>query len=249
MANAPFEAWIRKEGSRPLVFGHRGMRGTPENTLISFTGALAAGADGIELDVRLCKGGEVVVFHDADLRRMAGRAERVVDLDYSTLQKLDLGGGATVPLLSEVLSLALPRGARVNVEIKPDVPELLPLVAGVAREILARPAHERALLVVSSFSPRALVALHQRLPDVAVGYLFDSSEAEQLTPELAHYGVHPQHTLLDERSLARMRKHARFVNTWTVNDAAAALRLAELGVDVIISDVPEALIAAFGRKT
>jgi glycerophosphoryl diester phosphodiesterase len=55
-----------------LVVGHRGVAGhEPENTLRSFRRALEFGVDGIELDVRLSADGELVVFHDATLRRRA----------------------------------------------------------------------------------------------------------------------------------------------------------------------------------
>jgi glycerophosphoryl diester phosphodiesterase len=56
--------------ARPLVFAHRGGSGlAPENTIAAFDTALALGADGLELDVRLSKDGVVVVHHDASLGR------------------------------------------------------------------------------------------------------------------------------------------------------------------------------------
>jgi glycerophosphoryl diester phosphodiesterase len=75
--NEPGPAWGRRDGV-PLVIAHRGASALAvENTLAAFAAAAAAGADGVELDVRLCATGEVVVFHDADLRRLAGRADRI----------------------------------------------------------------------------------------------------------------------------------------------------------------------------
>ncbi len=239
-------ALVRPEGARPFVYGHRGRRNLPENTLPAFERALDQGADGVELDVRLCKSGEVVVMHDADLRRMAGRAEKIAELDYATLHRIPLGVGAHTPLLAEVLSLVFRRGKCVNVEIKPDVPDLSALVAGVAHELAGRPAQERESVVVSSFEPRALRELHALAPQIAVGYLYDNLRDRDNAPELtgAAYGEHPKHTLLDAALIARMRKRAGFVNSWTVNDPAQALRLAELGVDAIITDFPDVILHA-----
>ncbi|HEX2675316.1 MAG TPA: glycerophosphodiester phosphodiesterase family protein [Polyangiales bacterium] len=241
---------VRARGARPWVYGHRGMRGAPENTLPAFERALAAGADGVELDVRVCKSGEVVVMHDADLRRMAGLADRVAELDWTTLSRVDLGGGAHVPLLSQVLERVLPLGKRVNVEIKGDVPTLEPVVSGVAREIAARPEAERAAILVSSFSAEALMLLRKIDAQTAIGFLFDSAREEANAPRVAAanggavYGEHPKHSLLDASSLARLRARAQFVSTWTVNDPLRARELAALGVDAIISDLPDVILAA-----
>ncbi|RYE94070.1 MAG: glycerophosphodiester phosphodiesterase, partial [Myxococcales bacterium] len=56
--------WRRRPGQPPRIYGHRGVRGArPENTLAAFEHAAAEGADGVELDVRVCGSGELVVFH------------------------------------------------------------------------------------------------------------------------------------------------------------------------------------------
>ena len=60
----------QRASSRPLVFAHRGGRAlAPENTMPAFDAGLAAGADGLELDVQLSSDGEVVVCHDPTLDR------------------------------------------------------------------------------------------------------------------------------------------------------------------------------------
>src|SRR6476646_7269082 len=115
----------RLSGAPPYVFGHRGVRGAaPENTMAAFELAAASGADGVELDVRLCRTGELVVCHDPTLARFTGgRDERkVADLDLGELARADVGSGQGVPPLAEVLRLARDRKLRVNVEMKRDVP-------------------------------------------------------------------------------------------------------------------------------
>jgi len=106
------------------ILGHRGASSdAPENTLAAFLLALAQGADGVELDARLCRSGEVVVFHDERLERLTGAPGRVADTSWADLSRLEVRSGpsgatpARVPLLSEVLE-ALPRTAFINVELK-----------------------------------------------------------------------------------------------------------------------------------
>ena len=61
------------------------------------------------------------------------------------------------------------------------------------------------------------------------------------TPEIAK-------RLVDDALVAWARNQGCAVNTWTVNDPSEARRLAELGVDVVITDVPDQLIEALHRK-
>src|SRR5262249_33669863 len=78
-------SWSRRSAgvseSAPLAIGHRGASALcTETTLAAFRRAADDGADGVELDVLCCTTGEVVVFHDDDLARLAGRADRIKDL-------------------------------------------------------------------------------------------------------------------------------------------------------------------------
>src|SRR6266536_5012531 len=99
----------RPEGAPPRVFGHRGVRGAaPENTMMAFELAADSGAQGVELDVRVCRSGELIVCHDPTLERVTGGrdARSVADLEWSLLSRVDVGSGQTMPLLGEVLGWA-----------------------------------------------------------------------------------------------------------------------------------------------
>ncbi len=109
---------FRAKPSRQLVFGHRGASAhETENTLESIERAVADGADGVEIDVRLTRCGEVVVFHDDDLSRLSHRIARVADCSLAELRDVRLRGGGRISTLSEVLEAAGP-DTLVNVEIK-----------------------------------------------------------------------------------------------------------------------------------
>src|SRR5262249_47788628 len=148
------------------LIAHRGASAlAPENTLAALRRARADGADGVELDVMACRGGEVVVVHDEDLVRLAGVHRRVADLSLAALRDIRLAGGEVIPLLDEVLEELGPR-LLVNVEIKaPRALSATRLVPAVARILLR---HGGAQLV-SSFNPIALAELRALAPRLPVG--------------------------------------------------------------------------------
>src|SRR4051812_4313898 len=90
--------------TRPIA--HRGLwaaRGPPENSLAAFEAACRAGY-GIELDVRLSADGEVMVFHDDTLERMAGQPGAVESMTTRQLGEARLAGGAEpIPTLAQTL--------------------------------------------------------------------------------------------------------------------------------------------------
>ena len=84
--NQPF---YKKGGE--LIIGHRGSPTLiTENTISSFQKALDQGVDGIELDIRLCGDGKIVIFHDAELTRLAERPEKIINLSFGELRKIPL---------------------------------------------------------------------------------------------------------------------------------------------------------------
>ena len=102
-----------------MGFAHRGLHrpGVPENSLAAFRAALDAGA-GIECDVRLSGDGQVMVFHDHDLRRLCASALAVESTPAATLaaQKL-FDSGEHIPRLTELLELVAGR-VPLLVEVK-----------------------------------------------------------------------------------------------------------------------------------
>lgn len=227
---------------RPLLFGHRGVRGArPENTIAAIRFSAEQGADGVEIDVRPCKSGELVVIHDPDLARVTdGRDRRCVkDLALRDLEKVELAEGAGPPSLRRVLELTRHLGIALNVELKRDVPWRLGAVRALAAELGRTPPEQP--IVVSSFDPAMLLAFRALDRATPTALLVDrvglARHLERAAQWLGCF-LHPEHTMVTSERLARWKRSGLAVVTWTANDPAEIERLLALGVDGIITDVP-----------
>ncbi len=250
----PLGLWPWRRRGRPLVFGHRGVRGErPENTLAAFEHAADEGADAIELDVRTCKSGELVVIHDATLARVTEHADvrAVGDLDWDELRRVDVGQGQTVPLLVEVLELARGRRLSVNVEMKRDAPDRTAIVSATARTLDAwDPRHP---VLVSSFDPFMLAGFRLLCHRPCALLMHRDARWHQRTSVFARplgvAAVHLERTLASPAAIRRWQRRGMLVNVWTVNDPVEARDLAAAGVDGIISDVPRRVRQAIAERT
>ena len=226
------------------MFAHRGLAvAAPENTLLAFANALAAGASHVETDVQSSRDGIAVICHDADLSRVAARAERVGELSFAELAAIDLGDGQRIVSLADALA-AFP-GARFNIDVK-DAAAVGPTAAAV----LAAGATQRVL--ITSFSERRRRATTRLLPGVA-----SSASAPRFTLALlaAKVGLSPvvrwalrgvtavqvpqsagPIRVTTPRVIHAMHRAGVEVHVWTVNEEKDMSALLDLGVDGLVTD-------------
>lgn len=238
--------WRRSRGHMRL-WAHRGASAVEtENTLAAFERARQDGADGIELDVRLDADGEVVVFHDDDLLRLADRPGRIEELSRQERAAVVLRGGHHIPTLADALAAAGP--LEVNVELKSPRPGGAGALARATAEVLRR-SNATDRIVVSSFDPTALLQLYRHLPEISLAYLFHSQQ-----PRLLHRGwlgrtigaslLHPDYPLCSDAAIERWHSWGYAVNVWTVDDADELVRLDRLGADGVFTNHPARARAA-----
>jgi glycerophosphoryl diester phosphodiesterase len=238
-----------------LIWGHRGASAdAPENTLTAFREALRQGADGVELDARVCGSGEVVVCHDESLERLANQPWEVGRTPLSQLRQADVGtplgfGPERIPTLTEVMDL-FPPDFWINIELKSDGWGDRGLARKVAELLAARPTLRN--VVVSSFNPVCLVRFARHAPAVARGFLIDPDKGQLfqrrvLVPLLARETVHPHESACTPQAVAAWRARGYRVNTWTVDSPERARALQALGVEGCITNRPGALRAALGQ--
>jgi glycerophosphoryl diester phosphodiesterase len=221
------------------VFAHRGgSKIGPENTIAAFDRGLAAGADGLELDVHLSKDGIVCVHHDARLDRTTRATGPVRDRTASELAELD------VPPLRAVLARYPKVG--IIIELKEAGPRL---AEAVVDEVRRAGATDRVCL--GSFSVTALRAAREAAPAIATsGARFEVRMALYrswcgLTPgRVAYQAFQVPETsgttrVVSPRFVRLAHKAGIAVQVWTVDEPDDIRRLLDWGVDGIISDRPD----------
>lgn len=218
------------------VIAHRGMpRKARENTLAAFQLAIAAGADGIELDVHATRDGVIVVRHDALLPPAPGapagsHGPAIAACTFSELRGEGLAE-ADIPSLEEVLLLTNDR-VTLYVEIKAPGIE-----RGVA-ELLSGHEHRAA---VHSFDHRVAGRVHALSPTLATGLLSSSYllSPGRILREAAARDYWQWWEMIDHHLVADVHAVGGRVVAWTVNTPDAIRRLATLGVDAICTDVTD----------
>jgi len=238
----------------PTVIGHRGCAAlAPENTLAGFRHAAALGVRCVEFDVRLCADGRLVLMHDDTLDRTTSGRGRVRDGDSGDIRRLDAGGwfspgftGEPVPDLQDAMALlgALGMGANIEIKAAPD------LAAATGRAVAACvrrhwPTHLPPPLI-SSFVYDCVAAFAAAVPEPRLGYLMDWEPDAWQTRRRAYpwRSLHCNHRRLDRAAVDRLHPEGLALVAYTVNDPARARALLELGVVSVITDRPDALLAA-----
>jgi glycerophosphoryl diester phosphodiesterase len=235
------------DSDRPLVFAHRGgMALGPENTIQAFDAGMNAGADGLELDVRLAADGIVVVHHDMTLERTTRGSGAVAARTAAELASLH------VPTLREVLRRY--PAARVIVEMKEDRAALGQAVAADVRD-----AGAVDRVCAAGFGSAAVRAARAALPAMATS----AAQAE------VRRALHRTWVCWPLRSCAwqgyqvpetagRLRvvspRFVRYahdaglrVQVWTVDTEPDMIRLLDWGVDALISNRPDLAVQVRDR--
>lgn len=226
-----------------LVFAHRGFHGRTrtENTLEAFHEAVDLGADGIELDLRLSKDGELVVVHDTNLHRIAGDSHRVEELTAEELSKIPLRYGGSIVTLNEVT-------ASIHSPIQLDIDVKTPAAIGPLLRKLGTSASLRERVIVSSFQTKLLTQVRDAYPDVRILQLLLRwplpLRGEKLWSKLRRlrpWGVAFPLVMLNKARILHLRSFGA-VGAWDRRFTAAEARKAqELDLDfAIVHGVREA---------
>jgi glycerophosphoryl diester phosphodiesterase len=235
------------------IYAHRGSPGSCsvdgllENTLPAVSTCLRDGADGVEVDLRLSADGVLVVCHDPTLRRIAGSGLTVATSTWEELRTMSARVGVPLTRVEDVLAVLA--GRPVVLEVKRPLPGAVPPTVAALVQVLGA-LHGSALpldVTVSSFSPAVVLAVRETAPaelGLRTALLGDVRDRPtrllRHALDAGHDQVHPQVAALLTEPAAVERAHALGVGVvpWTVNRGRALRRVAALGVDGIITDVP-----------
>ena len=222
------------------IIAHRGASAAfPENTVEAFRGARGLGASWVELDVRRTADGRLAVHHDAHLSD--GRA--IVELRAAELP-------SRVPSLAEALDACAPLG--VNVEIKNSPNDVdFDATAALVEPVIADIRAGSVEVLVSSFHAPTLDRVRAVDPSIETGQLtFDLSDPPrtvQRAVAAGHAALHPFDVTVTPGLVELAHEAGLRLNVWTVDDPTRMVALAEMGVDGIVTNVPDVAVSALRR--
>jgi glycerophosphoryl diester phosphodiesterase len=242
--------------SRTRCAAHRGdCKNAPENTLPAFISAVRKGAHMIEFDVQLSRDGEPVLMHDASVRRTTNGRGDAGNLTFAELRSLDAGSWfapsfarTRIPTLREALA-AIPRGILCNVHLK-DSPGVARTAARTIVEmrrvgdcILACTA--RQAVEAKAIAPRMRICNMSGQRDNMMAYAQETigmgAEFIQLRGPLDHIA----------EAVRELHRHHVTVNYFGAQEAGPIRRLADAGVDYILTndvDLCLGVLAEYGVK-
>ena len=223
-----------------LSIGHRGAKGyVAENTYESISKAIQLGVDGIEIDVFKCASGELVLFHDKDLKELTGESGLIENLTIKELEQFLVLGKYKIPTLKDVLT-RIEKPLFVNIELKGlnTAQATSKIIADISRSTSWSLEH----FIVSSFNWDELELFRSIDKNTSVGVLVSKSmsinEAIEFGKKINAQAIHPNFKLLNDKTVKKIKNNGFKIYTWTVNDKDDINFMKKLKVDGIISDYP-----------
>ena len=227
---------------RHLIYAHRGSSvDHPENTRAAFIAAIEDGADGFECDLRLTKDGEIVIWHDSNMSRIANNKATIANTQFSELKAIY----PAIMRLPELLELAIKNKKSLALETKHPVPsgnqiesKIIELVRGITEIKIS----------LLSFSWLAIEKVGRDLPELETVALLNTlnapimerfSAAKSVAPEIVSIRMNPT-------QVSRYQSEGKRVFTWTANEISDLELAGESGVDVVITDLPARAVSVLG---
>ena len=224
-----------------LSIGHRGAKGyVAENTYESISKAIELGVDGIEIDVFKCASGELVLFHDKNLKELTGESGLIENLTIKELEQFLVQGKYKIPTLKDVLT-RIEKPLFVNIELKGlnTAQATFKIIADISRSTSWSLEH----FIVSSFNWDELELFRSIDKNTSVGVLVSKSmsinEAIEFGKKINAQAIHPNFKLLNDKAVKKIKNNGFKIYTWTVNNEDDINFMKKLKVDGIISDYPD----------
>ncbi|TAN84688.1 MAG: glycerophosphodiester phosphodiesterase [Gallionella sp.] len=239
-----------------LIFAHRGAnKEAAENTRPAFDRALEYAIDGMETDVQLSRDEVAVLWHDRFLNKLGLPDKHIDDFDYAQLRAMNFAAHLSAEAAPEgIMSLqafldAYRKRCRLLIEIKNREWEPPSRHETKVRQTLEMIGAARGeAIMVSSFNLASLIYAHQCAPQFPLVY---NLEPEQ-TPDDARrvligqsflHGLCLPISSLDHAMVGLLRDHGKCIAVYTCNSDAEIGKALGLGVDILISDVPQKALA------
>lgn len=238
----------------PRVVGHRGAATyAPENTLASLREARRRGAGWVEFDVKLSGDGVAILMHDNSLRRTTGLDRLAAATPWAEIQGLDAGAwmaprfaGQRVPSFAEAIACLAEEGLGANVEIKPCRGREAETARATVEALRKHWPTRLPTPLLSSFQDAALAAALEVGPEFPRAILIDALKDDwrARAQAVGAVGVNTNGKKLVPAMAAEIKAAGYLLSVYTINDPARARALVAMGVDCVITDSPDVILAA-----
>lgn len=233
---------------KPIIVGHRGAKGlAPENTMPAFQIAADLRIDGVEFDVQRTRDGQLIVFHDENVKRVTGVEGMVEAMTLDEIKALDAGSsfgaefaGERIPTLREVLDFLRQTDLLLFIELK-DPWRYAGMEASIIALLREFDLVERTQ--IRSFYHAALHLIHALDPEIAVSELW--LDRLPTDDEVIYKTIDAYHRLYTAENIAQIHRRGQKATAWTVDDLDEAQRLMAAGIDGLATDYPDRLLALF----
>ncbi len=225
------------------ISAHRGSSlNAPENTLPAIEKAIREGADYVEIDVRQTADGHLVLLHDRDLRRIAGKSRLIWEMSIDEVRRVDAGEwfhprfrGVGIPTLEEVIEAVRGR-AKLYLEIKPSIhtPDLTRNVVSVLRQ-----RDFTRDVLIGALQPEVLEDVRRLEPGLQTTLFVHTMIGEPDRSRIDALSLRAEIVTQDE--IRQAAAHGHELHVWTVNDRREMSKFIDMGVDNIITDRPDVL--------
>lgn len=222
-----------------MVIGHRGAMGhETENTLASVQKAMDLGVDMIEIDVFKIESGEIVVFHDKTVERLANGGGKIEEYNIVDLKSLTLDGNHKIPMLQEVLKL-IDNKVRLNIELKGT--DTADRVNFIMDHYIENYGWTLDNFLISSFKWDELKKIRELNKETAIAVLTEKNplDAIPMAKELNAEAINPYFKKLSSEIVDQIRNAGFKIYTWTVNEPNDIIQMKKMGVDGIVTNYPE----------
>jgi glycerophosphoryl diester phosphodiesterase len=251
----------------PQIIAHRGASElAPENTIAAFQKAIDDGAEGIEFDIQLSKDNIPMVFHDDDLKRIAGRDSLVSELNSSDLRQIDAGSwfnrlfpekaqekftGERISTLREILDFLKGYKGLIYIELKGIEDQNNELFSQAVGEVIKN-SKILPQIIVKSFNLDLLPLIKKHCPTVKTAALFSPTvmillrkekRLINIAKELDVDGLSLHFALVTKKLMKKASAQNLSVAIWTVDHQRWLKRGRRLGIDHIITNNPKKFIA------
>ena len=235
-----------------LVFAHRGAnKEAPENTRSAFDQALTYAIDGMETDVQLSRDEVAVLWHDRFLAKLGHPTKHIDDFDYGQLQAMNFAqhfSSAAKPegimSLQEFLD-AYRKRTRLLLEIKNREWEPRARQENKVTQTLAMVGQVNDdRIIISSFNLDSLIFAQQCRPGFPLVYNFEDDQTladagQVLVAQPFLHGLCLPIATLDAAMVKLLRGLGKSIAVYTCNSDEEINTALQLGVDILISDVPQ----------